>query len=87
MINGSGGAVLKIYNKTTGATIAGPTALDSLGTGSCASGLGDPVVLYDQAAGRWLCRPLAVERIRPDRQPLLRLRLTDRRPDRRVLRL
>ena len=59
MINGSGGAVLKIYNKTTGTTIAGPTALDSLGTGSCASGYGDPVVLYDQAAGRWLLSEFA----------------------------
>ncbi len=54
MINGSSGALYTIYNKTTGALVAGPTALETLGSGFCASGLGDPVVLYDEAADRWL---------------------------------
>lgn len=53
MINAGSGAVLVIYDKL-GAVVAGPTFLDSLGTGACASGLGDPVVLYDSLADRWL---------------------------------
>ncbi len=53
MINSAGGAVMTIYNKSDGSVAAGPTALDSLGTGACADGLGDPVVLYDQLADRW----------------------------------
>jgi hypothetical protein len=53
MINGNSGAVFRIYNKA-GTLLAGPTNLETLGTGNCASGLGDPIVLYDQLAGRWL---------------------------------
>ena len=53
MINGSGGALLNIYDKS-GALLSGPTAVDSLGTGNCANGLGDPIVLYDEAADRWM---------------------------------
>ncbi|MBX3061282.1 MAG: hypothetical protein KF770_32905, partial [Anaerolineae bacterium] len=58
MINAGGGAVLTIYDKN-GVLLAGPTSLDSLGTGSCASGLGDPIVLYDQLADRWLLSEFA----------------------------
>ncbi len=53
-INGSGGGRFVVYNKNTGAVVAGPTSIDSLGSGSCASGLGDAVVLYDKMAERWL---------------------------------
>lgn len=53
MINASGGAQFVVYNKTTGAVLAGPTFLDSLGTGNCSSGAGDPIVLYDPLADRW----------------------------------
>ncbi len=53
-INGSGGALFRIHDKNTGAVVAGPTAMDSLGSGNCASGNGDPIILYDQLAGRWL---------------------------------
>ncbi len=52
-INASGGAVFTVYNKADGSVAAGPINMDSLGTGACASGLGDPVVLYDQLADRW----------------------------------
>ena len=52
-INGSGGSVFVIYSKTSGAVVAGPTNMDSLGSGNCASGAGDPIVLYDNLAGRW----------------------------------
>ena len=41
-----------IYNKD-GTVAAGPTALDSLGSGVCSAGRGDPIVLYDEAADRW----------------------------------
>ena len=54
MINASSGAIFTVYDKDTGALVAGPTFLDTLGSGFCASGLGDPIVLYDQLAGRWL---------------------------------
>ncbi len=53
MINGSGGALVRIYNKS-GGTVGTQFALDSLGTGACATGFGDPIALYDTLAGRWL---------------------------------
>ncbi len=53
MINGSGGAVFRIYDKS-GTAVAGPTNLDTLGSGDCADGLGDPIVLFDELANRWL---------------------------------
>ena len=56
MINASFGSSVVIYNKTTGAVAAGPFSLDSrgAGTGACSDGFGDPIVLYDQLAQRWL---------------------------------
>lgn len=53
MINGSGGATLTIYNKADGVLEAGPMALDSLGSGNCSTGKGDPIVLFDAEAHRW----------------------------------
>ncbi len=54
-INGGGGATVVVYNKTDGSVAAGPFSMESLAdTGhQCASGLGDPIILYDQGAGRW----------------------------------
>lgn len=55
-INTSGniGTLLNIYNKADGTLEAGPIALQTLGgTGDCATGAGDPIVLYDEDAGRW----------------------------------
>ncbi|MCP4661340.1 MAG: hypothetical protein GY856_38545, partial [bacterium] len=54
MINDSSGATFVVYDKTDGSTVAGPITLDSLGSGNCASGYGDPIVLYDHLAGRWM---------------------------------
>jgi hypothetical protein len=54
MINSGDGSSLVIYDKSDGSVAAGPITLDSLGTGDCANGLGDPIVLYDSLAGRWL---------------------------------
>lgn len=51
MINGAGGALYKIYDRATGAVVVDETAFDSF-TGI--PGLGDPIVLYDQLADRWL---------------------------------
>ncbi len=53
MINASGGAVFVVYSKSNGSVLSGPTQLDSLGTGNCANGAGDPIVLYDPLADRW----------------------------------
>jgi len=54
-INGPGGSSVTVYSKADGSLQAGPFAMDTLGaTGACASGLGDPIVLYDHLAERWL---------------------------------
>lgn len=50
MVNG-GGTVVSIYDKLTGA-LEDSFALTSLG--GCATGSGDPIVLYDQLADRWM---------------------------------
>jgi hypothetical protein len=54
MTNDASGAVFTIYNKSDGTVAAGPTTLDSMGSGNCADGLGDPIVLFDRMAKRWL---------------------------------
>ena len=54
MVNGTS---YRIHDKTGG--IVQPTrALNLLGSGTCASGRGDPIVLYDQLADRWLLSQL-----------------------------
>ncbi len=55
MINDSAGATVRIYDKAlpTPAVLADFT-LDMLGGGPCAFGFGDPIVLYDRFADRWL---------------------------------
>ena len=52
-INGSGGSLVQIYDKT-GATVGSAFSMDTLGSGSCGSGYGDPIVLYDRLAERWM---------------------------------
>ena len=51
-VNGSGSDI-QIYDKT-GTPIGSVFSLDSLGSGNCASGLGDPIILYDRLADRWM---------------------------------
>ena len=53
MINAGAGATVTVYNKSDGSLAAGPFVLDSLGSGACGNGLGDPIALYDELAGRW----------------------------------
>ncbi|MFZ2171547.1 MAG: hypothetical protein WAW61_18140 [Methylococcaceae bacterium] len=60
MINGpTGSASFVIYNKS-GRVLVPQTALQNLAiSGPCTSGLGDPIVLYDPLADRWLMSELA----------------------------
>ncbi|WP_206207961.1 thrombospondin type 3 repeat-containing protein [Ahniella affigens] len=53
VVNSNVGATYRIYNKS-GTLVAGPFNLESLGTGLCANGWGDGLVLYDQLANRWM---------------------------------
>lgn len=53
-INGNSGALYRIYDKS-GAAVTGTLSLEALGMGgACASGAGDPIVLFDELANRWL---------------------------------
>jgi hypothetical protein len=50
-----GGSLIRIWDKgePTPAQLAS-FQLDSLGTGACANGRGDPIVIYDRPADRWV---------------------------------
>ncbi len=59
MGNHSSGSVFTVYDKA-GTLLAGPTVLDSLiPGGNCSVGAGDPIVLYDRLADRWLMSEFA----------------------------
>jgi len=51
-----------IYDKTSGAVVAGPTALNQLFDGVTGSGNndGDPIILYDEDADRWLVTEISI---------------------------
>src|SRR6266446_1432712 len=52
----------QVFDKFTGASILGPLPIQSIWTGFggvCTSGFGDPVVLYDKLADRWLVSQFA----------------------------
>ena len=53
----------QVFNKTTGASVLGPVAISTIWTGFggvCEiNGDGDPIVLYDQIANRWLISQFA----------------------------
>ncbi len=59
MLNGSDGSRFIVHDKATGDVVVPATDLDTLGTGICANGAGDPIVLYDQLANRWLMSEFA----------------------------
>ena len=65
-INGSGGALFRVFDKS-GTPLTGSIAMDSLpGTAHCQNnGYGDPIILYDDAADRWLVSQFAF----PDNGP------------------
>jgi hypothetical protein len=52
----------EVFDKSTGTSILGPNTINSLFSGfagDCQSGSGNPIVLYDQLAGRWIITQLA----------------------------
>ena len=53
IVNHASGSLFKIWNKTTGAVVGNPAGT-ILSTLTGVSGAGDPVVVYDQLADRWL---------------------------------
>ena len=53
-INGNSGSIFSIYNKSNGSLVTGPINMETLGSGNCASGAGDPIVLFDDMAQRWM---------------------------------
>jgi chitodextrinase len=53
-INGNSGSIFTVYDKNTGSLVSGPTSMESLGSGNCSTGAGDPIVLFDEMADRWL---------------------------------
>ena len=62
-IQAANASAIQIFDKQ-GATLAGPMALDSLwvpsgGTGACGDGRGDPIIVYDELADRWLMSEFA----------------------------
>ena len=61
-INSSGGSSVTVFNKSTGAKVGDAFDMKSLGaTGDCANGMGDPIVVYDEYAERWLLSEFSQE--------------------------
>jgi hypothetical protein len=58
-INTGGGADVRVWDKATPPNVVSTFRMDTLGTGACASGFGDPIVLYDRQASRWLISEFA----------------------------
>jgi hypothetical protein len=60
-VNGRGGAQYLVLDKIDGNVLLGPVVLNTLGApGPCQSALGDPVILYDEQAQRWLLTEFAI---------------------------
>ena len=57
-VTNGGGSVFKVFDKD-GNLLFGPASFNTLWEDFGLSGLGDPVVLYDQAAERWMFSELA----------------------------
>ncbi|GMV29990.1 MAG: hypothetical protein AMXMBFR59_21150 [Rhodanobacteraceae bacterium] len=53
-VNGAGGSEVRIYRKADGSFVRSFSMVSLGGTGACASGLGDPIVLFDELASRWV---------------------------------
>ena len=50
----NGGTDVQVWNKLTPSNLVASFDLDSLGSGACAHGFGDPIVIYDRHADRWV---------------------------------
>ena len=58
---------LQVFDKVTGASVFGPVAIGSIWSGfggACQSGSGDPIVVYDQLADRWIISQFAAAKRR-----------------------
>ncbi len=55
-VNAPGGAVFAVFDKKTGAELDGPAPFHSAGpvSANCQDGFGDPIVLWDPIAERWV---------------------------------
>ncbi|MFO1495430.1 MAG: proprotein convertase P-domain-containing protein [Lysobacterales bacterium] len=54
-INSASGAQFAIYDKVTGNQVGTSALMETLAAGgSCAAGLGDPIILFDELASRWV---------------------------------
>ena len=61
-INSGGGSSVVIFNKSTGEKVGDAFNMNTLGaTGDCANGLGDPIIVYDEYAERWLVSEFSQE--------------------------
>jgi len=59
MVNGG----VQVFNKTTGASLLGPVSINSFWAGfggPCEDGFGDPVIVHDRLADRWLISQFAM---------------------------
>lgn len=62
IINANDGSSVVIYDKNLN-IVKNPFLLGSLGSGNCANGAGDPIVLYDRLADRWFLSEFTAEGI------------------------
>ncbi|TDR47455.1 hypothetical protein DFR29_102115 [Tahibacter aquaticus] len=53
-VNGSGGSEIRIYRKSDGSFVRSFSLVSLGGTGACATGLGDPIIVFDELANRWV---------------------------------
>jgi hypothetical protein len=53
-VNAPAGAIFSIHNKIDGAVVVSDIPMSSLHNGDCADAWGDPIVLFDDQANRWL---------------------------------
>ena len=58
-INGRSGALFSIHDKKDGSVVADSLSMSDLHTGDCTSTSGDPIVLFDEQANRWLLTEFA----------------------------
>ena len=56
MVNAPGGSVFAVFERSSGAMVAGPSRLESLwpSGGACTEGWGHAGVVFDASAGRWV---------------------------------
>jgi len=55
--NGSSGSLYQIFNKSDGTPATGVIAMESIvspNIGNCGGGNGDPIILFDEMAGKWV---------------------------------